>query len=80
MKYPTRILVAVDQLVAVVIFGTMPDETISAMAHRRQWKRMEKFINFLFQDDMHCTAAYINELIQTHNASEYRNNQLPKEQ
>ena len=32
MKYPTRILVAVDQLVAVVIFGTMPDETISAMA------------------------------------------------
>lgn len=74
MKYPTRILVAVDQLVAVVVFGTMPDETVSAMAHRRQWKRMEKFINFLFQDDMHCTSAYINEVIQAHNASAYRNN------
>lgn len=74
MKYPTRILVAVDQLVAVVVFGTMPDETISAMAHRRQWKRLERFINWLFSDDLHCARAHINEIVHAHNASEYRNN------
>lgn len=72
MKYPTRILVAVDQLVAVVIFGTMPDETISAMAHRRQWKRLEKVINWLFRDDTHCAAAYISEIRQTQNAPIYQ--------
>ena len=72
MKYPTRILVAIDQLVAVVVFGTMPDETISAMAHRRQWKRMEKFINLIFRNDLHCANAYINEMRHMHTSNEYR--------
>ena len=36
MTYPKRVLIALDQLFAVVLFGTMPDETISAMAHRRR--------------------------------------------
>ena len=35
MTYPKRVLIAIDQLFAVVLFGTMPDETVSAMAHRR---------------------------------------------
>lgn len=72
MRYTTRILVAVDQLVAVVVFGTMPDETISAMAHRRQWKRMEKFINLIFRNDLHCANAYINEMRHMHTSNEYR--------
>ena len=42
MTYPKRVLIAIDQLFAVVLFGTMPDETISAMAHRRGWKRLEQ--------------------------------------
>lgn len=71
MNYIVRILIAIDQLFAVVLFGGMPDETISAMAHRRQWKRMERFINWLFQDDMHCTRAYIAELVRSQNAEEY---------
>ena len=28
MTYPKRVLIALDQLFAVVLFGTMPDETI----------------------------------------------------
>ena len=31
----THLKRALDQLFAVVLFGTMPDETISAMANRR---------------------------------------------
>ena len=72
MRYSTRILVAVDQLVAVVVFGTMPDETISAMAHRRKWKHLERFINTLFRNDLHCANAYINEMRHGHTATEYR--------
>ena len=51
MTYPKRVLIALDQLFAVVLFGTMPDETISAMAHRRGWKRLERLINWLFCDE-----------------------------
>ncbi|MFN4325226.1 MAG: hypothetical protein ACK4FP_05000 [Azonexus sp.] len=72
MTYPTRVLIALDQLFATVLFGTMPDETISAMAHRRGWKRTEAFINWLFRDDMHCAMAYIAEMNGTQNAREYR--------
>lgn len=72
MTYPKRVLIAIDQLLATVLFGTMPDETISAMAHRRGWKRTEAFINWLFRDDMHCAMAYIAEMIGTQNAREYR--------
>ncbi len=72
MTYPKRVLIALDQLFAVVLFGTMPDETISAMAHRRGWKRMEKAINWLFSDDMHCAKAYVSEMNGTQNAREYR--------
>ena len=72
MKYHTRVLVAIDQLIAVVVFGTMPDETISAMAHRRQWERMERFINWLFRNEHHCANAYVNELRHAHTANEYR--------
>jgi len=54
MTYPKRVLIAIDQLFAVVLFGTHPDETISAMAHRRGWKRLERLINWLFRDPLHC--------------------------
>lgn len=72
MTYPKRVLIAIDQLFAVVLFGTMPDETISAMAHRRGWKRLEKAINWLFRDDLHCAQAYVAEMIGSQNASIYR--------
>lgn len=73
MSYPKRILIAIDQFFAVLLFGTMPDETISAMAHRRQWKRMERVINWIFRDPDHCAKAYISEMRGTQNAPEYEN-------
>jgi len=72
MSYPLRVLIAIDQLFAVILFGAMPDETISALAHRRHWKRLERFINWLFRDDMHCAKAYIAELVGTQNHRDYR--------
>jgi hypothetical protein len=72
MTYPKRVLIAIDQLFAVVLFGCMPDETISAMANRRGWKRLERLINWLFRDDMHCAQAYIAEMAGSQNASIYR--------
>ena len=72
MTYPKRVFIALDQLLAVVLFGTMPDETISAMAHRRQWKRTEAFINWLFRDPNHCAMAYLAEMTGEQNSKEYR--------
>ena len=72
MTYPKRVLIALDQLFATVLFGTMLDETISAMAHRRGWKRTEAFINWLFRDPLHCAKAYVSEMNGTQNAREYR--------
>lgn len=72
MNYPKRILIALDQFFAVLLFGTMPDETISAMAHRRQWRRLEAIINWLFQDPLHCAHAYVSEMRGTQNAPEYK--------
>ena len=73
MTYPKRVLIALDQLFAVIFLGTMPDETVSAACHRRGWKRMERFINWLFRDDMHCAMAYVAEMTGTQNSPEYRN-------
>lgn len=73
MSYFKRVAIAFDQLFAVILFGCMPDETISAMAHRRQWKRLERCINWLFRDPDHCAQAYISEMDGTQTATEYRN-------
>lgn len=62
MTYPGRVLIAIDQLL-----------TISAMAHRRGWKRLERLINCLFRDEQHCAMAYISEMNGEQNAQEYRN-------
>ena len=35
MAYLKRVLVALDQLVATALLGTMPDETISAVSPSR---------------------------------------------
>ena len=72
MIYVKRILIAIDQLAGVILLGTNPDETISAMAHRRQWKTTERVINFLFNDQDHCAKAYLAEMRGEQNAGEYR--------
>ena len=71
MKYGTRVLIALDQFFNAVT-GGYSDETFSARAHRNHWKRTERFINWIFNDDLHCARAYIAELTHTQNAKEYR--------
>ena len=72
MNYFKRVLIAVDQLAATVFFGTEPDETISAMAHRRGWRWLELAINALFFDSNHCRDSYLAEMNGTQNHPEYR--------
>lgn len=72
MNYFLRVLIAVDQLAGTVLLGTMPDETISAAAYRRGWKRTEKAINFLFQDPNHCRDSYLSERDGSQNHPEYK--------
>lgn len=71
VTYAMKVLIALDQL-ANAIAGGHPDETFSARAHRNGWKRTERFINFLFQDDQHCAMSYVSEMRGTQNAQEYR--------
>lgn len=66
-----QVLIAVDQL-ANTVLGGYADETISARAHRQQWKKTEAFINWLFRDDLHCAQAYVSEMVGTQNHREYR--------
>lgn len=65
--------IALDQWVGTcIIVGHMADETISAWAHRKQHKRTERMINWLFRDDTHCARAYIAELVGTQNNPIYQ--------
>lgn len=69
-----QMLVAKDQWLATcLIQGACADETISAWAHRTHRKRTEAFINWLFNDDMHCAKAYLSEMTGAQSAKEYRN-------
>lgn len=72
MTYLRRVLIALDQLAGAVLIGTYPDETISAAAHRRGWRRTEAVINWLFRDPTHCEASYQAEVRRTQTAKEYR--------
>ena len=72
MIYVKRILIAIDQLAGVILLGTSPDETISAMAHRRQWATTERVINFIFRDPNHCAKAYLAEMRGEQNAAIYK--------
>lgn len=61
--------IALDQFVGTcIIVGHMADETISAWAHRKQHKRTERLINFIFRDLNHCADAYISEMRGNQNA------------
>ena len=72
MNYFKRVLISLDQLAGVILLGKYPDETISAMALRRQWKTTERVINFIFRDPDHCAKAYVVEMRGDQNAGEYR--------
>lgn len=72
MSYLRNILISADQFLGSFVPGSFPDETISARAHRQGWRRTERLINKLFQDDRHCADSYQSELESRQNAPDYR--------
>jgi len=74
MRNTTQSLIALDQWLATVFLNdSHADETISAWTHRKQHRRAERFINWLFRDPNHCAMAYVSEMRGYQNASEYKN-------
>lgn len=71
MSQYTQILIAIDQL-ANTLIGGMADETISARAYRKNWKRRVAIINWLFCDPDHCKASYYAELLRFQLPKAYR--------
>lgn len=65
-----NIAIGIDQTVNVLL-GGLPDETISARAHRCGWKKTEQLINSLFNDPAHCRKAYDSEALLSHLPNEY---------
>jgi hypothetical protein len=70
-KYIFNILMSLDQLANTIIFGGMPDETISAKCWREDdkpcWHALRIIADTvalrLFRVKHHCKGAYIAELI-----------------
>ena len=64
--------IALDQWAGTcLIAGHMADETISAWAHRNHHKRTERFINWLFNDPLHCAKTHIAEMNSEQNNPVY---------
>lgn len=71
-QYLINVLIWLDQGANVVFLGGSPDETISARAYREHRPRLERVINWLSGDDMHCRDAYINEQARRQMPREYQ--------
>jgi len=41
------------------ILGGSIKEPFSSRVYRCNWKRSERFVNWIFQSDAHCRAAFI---------------------
>lgn len=68
-----RVLLCLTNLFGNIFFkGIYPDESTSAYVFRKQYHKWIKFVNFLFQDPMHCKNAYKAEHEGKQNAPEYR--------
>ena len=65
-----NIAIGIDQTVNAIL-GGLPDETISARAHRCGWKKTERLINSLFNDPAHCRKAYDSEALLSHLPNEH---------
>lgn len=67
-----QMLIALDQWLACCLLpDSYADETISAWAHRKQNKRLERSINWIFNNPNHCATAYVSETEGSQNAKEY---------
>lgn len=77
-KYVWNILVALDQVLNVLLFG-YPDETFSARVYRKAeagqwfWRALRWIINTLFfWQDNHCRLSYENEKNRAQCPREYQ--------
>lgn len=67
-----QVLIALDQL-AHTLIGGMADETLSAMAYRREKKALVWFIDKLFFfDPQHCFMSYLSECQRRQLPSNYK--------
>ena len=66
-----QVLIAIDQLLNTLV-GGYADETVSARAYRKGWKRREVFINWLFRDENHCKDSFESEVLRSQLPKEYR--------
>ena len=69
--YIKNILISFDQFAGSFIPNSYPDETISSRAFRENW-RVQKYINYMFKDPMHCEDAYWSEINRKHNFRSYQ--------
>jgi len=60
VKYLFNVAIALDNLVATIIFGTY-DHTVSAIIYKRKYHKSVAFVNWLFRDSTHCARAYVEE-------------------
>lgn len=78
MNYPTRLALAIDQLLNVLLCNGEPDETMSSAAYRmerdgRFWGFMRPVIDTLFWfQPNHCRMAYESEILRLQYAEEFR--------
>lgn len=56
-KYLTNVSVALSILLAALLGGKYRQST-SAMVVSRDWRKTERVINWLFQDEGHCWDAW----------------------
>ncbi len=61
--YLYHVGVSLDYLLASMTFATK-SHTISAIAHKRKYLKLEKIINWLFRDKEHCRSSYVKEYIK----------------
>lgn len=78
MTYLSRIAIAIDQLVNVVLCNGQPDETMSSNAWRMEqagkpWGFMRRVIDAIFFfDPDHCATSYTSERERRHLPPEFR--------
>jgi hypothetical protein len=54
-----KLSILASQAVNALLLNGNPDETVSARAHRSDWEKTEKIINFIFWfDPDHCSKSH----------------------
>ncbi|MDD5272207.1 MAG: hypothetical protein PHU14_05760 [Methylovulum sp.] len=82
--YLFNCLIGLDQLLNVLVFDGMPDETISARCWREQhqpfWYRLRLVVDYVFLRgfavENHCQKAFVSEQRRLQMPASYRTGKL----